>query len=316
MVPRSPVFVVLNAGGGADDSVAVRERIVAALSSAQRRHVIFESADGQDLPQLAADAVARAVAEDGIVAAVGGDGTLNTVAQAVLGSGRPFGVLPQGTFNYFARAHGLPSEPEAAVATWLAGSVKPVQVGLVNQHAFLVNASLGLYPRVLAAREEDNRVYGRRRIVALWSALRTLWNQSHVLRLQLEADGKVLRVRTPTLFVGNNELQLEQLGFDEREAVQQQGRLAAITLRPVGAAAMVWLLLRAALGDLGRAGPVYSRAVRSLVVRAQRGPENQAMQVAYDGELRWLQAPLRFGVSPRALPLLVPPPGAAAQGAA
>jgi hypothetical protein len=37
------------------------------------------------------------------VIAVGGDGSLNTVAQAAHAAGCPMGVIPYGTFNYFAR---------------------------------------------------------------------------------------------------------------------------------------------------------------------------------------------------------------------
>ncbi|MCK7495945.1 MAG: acylglycerol kinase family protein [Comamonadaceae bacterium] len=50
------------------------------------------------------------------VVAVGGDGTLNTVAQAAHAAGCAMGVVPQGTFNYFARTHGIPADPADAVA--------------------------------------------------------------------------------------------------------------------------------------------------------------------------------------------------------
>lgn len=57
-------------------------------------------AEGEDL----AEAVARAV----------GDGTVNGVAQALMGTGVALAVLPLGTFNFFARGLGLPEEAEAA----------------------------------------------------------------------------------------------------------------------------------------------------------------------------------------------------------
>ena len=75
-----------------------------------------------------------------------GDGTINTVAQAALGSGCAFGVLPQGAFNYFSRTHGIPSDTAAALKVLLAGHCQPAQLGSVGDRAFLVNAILGLYP--------------------------------------------------------------------------------------------------------------------------------------------------------------------------
>ena len=91
----------------------------------------------------------------------------------------------------------------------LAGTVKPVQAGLVNDKVFFVNASLGLYPQLLEDREAYKRRFGRSRLVATWSAIVTLFHQTHQLRIDLDADGEQRHVRAPTLFVGNNRLQLE-----------------------------------------------------------------------------------------------------------
>ena len=115
----------------------------------------------------------RAPAPKRIVVGAGGDGTLNTVAAAVLGQGVPFGILPQGTFNYFGRRYGISQETEVALRA-AARQVRPVQVGLLNDRPFLVNASLGLYPQLLEDREAFKQKFGRNRLVALWSGLVTL----------------------------------------------------------------------------------------------------------------------------------------------
>jgi diacylglycerol kinase family enzyme len=310
---RGPLLLVMNEGSGDDDKAELRSELEAALRASGRPFVLRVAQRGSQLPQLAADAVAQAVDERGSVVAIGGDGTLNTVAQAVLPSGRPFGVLPRGTFNYFAREHGLPLAPAEAAAVWLEGRVREVQVGQVNGQAFLVNASLGIYPRLLQAREEDNRQFGRHRIVALWAALRTLWRERRTLKLGLSFDGGPLRaVRTPTLFVGNNALQLRQLGLPEAEAVQHEGRLAAIVVPRVGRWEMLKLMARAAAGQLEGGGPrdgvvdVHSTSFRQLLATPRRRASPRPVQVAYDGELRWLQAPLEFAVAPQRLRLLVP----------
>jgi diacylglycerol kinase family enzyme len=300
-------MLVMNAASGAGDKAAVRAAIEDRLRAAGRRFVVRVAERGDQIPQLAADAVAQAKDERGAVIAAGGDGTLNAVAQAVLPSALPFGALPQGTFNYFARAHGLPLEPDAAAQVWLDGDTREVQVGQVNGQAFLVNASLGVYPRLLQAREEDNRQFGRHRVVAAWAALRTLWRERRTLRLALDIDGRARRVRTPTLFIGNNALQLSQLGLDEADAVQHEGRLAAIVVPPVGLPAMLRLIAKAALGALGEDPAVHSQAFSTLTATPLRR-KGQVLQVAYDGELRWLKPPLVFGVAPQRLRLLVPAP--------
>ena len=232
-----------------------------------------------------------------MVVAAGGDGTLNAVAQAVLGSGCAFGVLPQGTFNYFGRTHGIPQDTALAMQLLLNAPVQPVQVGLVNDRVFLVNASVGLYPRLLEEREGWKRRFGRSRLVAFGAGATTLLRGYRSLRLQIEVQGQTRRLRTPTLFVGNNPLQLEQLGFPHAQEVER-GMLAAIVLRPVSRPTMMWLMLRGAFGQLGDADQVLSITCTSLNAGLGWPQTARSIKVATDGEVLRLALPLQFRVSP------------------
>jgi diacylglycerol kinase family enzyme len=275
------------------------------LEAAGRAHRILVVDDPRRLQATAAEAVALAQAARGIVVAAGGDGTLNTVAQAVLGSGCFFGVLPQGTFNYFGRVHGIPAETTEAARLLLTARACPVQVGLVNDKVFLVNASLGLYPQLLEDREAWKRRLGRSRFVAFGAALATLLRAHRRLRLQIEMHGRSRAVRTPTLFVGNNRLQMEQVGTAQ---AFEEGHLAGIVLRPVGALGMMWLVLRGALSRLADADNVTAFGFDSLTVRVRRFTGRRSFKVATDGEVTRLPLPLVFRVSPEPLWLLKPEP--------
>lgn len=303
----APIFVVLNAGSGHGQADATRAAIAGVLQDAGRVHRILVVDDPARLQAVSAQAVALARAGGGIVVAAGGDGTLNTVAQAVLGSGCCFGVLPQGTFNYFGRVHGIPADTAAATRLLLAARAHPVQVGLVNDKVFLVNASLGLYPQLLEDREAWKRRLGRSRLVAFGAALATLLRAHRRLRLSITLRGREMRVRTPTLFVGNNRLQMEQVGTAQ---AFEEGRLAGIMLRPVGVPGMLWLVLRGALARLADADNVTAFGFDSLTVRVRRFPGRRSFKVATDGEVTRLALPLAFRVSPEPLWLLKPEPGA------
>ncbi|KAG1389999.1 hypothetical protein G6F59_015349 [Rhizopus arrhizus] len=139
------------------------------------------------LTEPAPSAATRAQAAPGVVSAAGGDGTLNAVAGTVLGQGVPFGILPQGTFNYFGRRYGISQDTEVALRGFLQGHLQPVQVGHLNGRLFLVNASLGLYPTLLEDREAYKQRFGRSRLVALWSGIVTLLRAPRQLRRQLES---------------------------------------------------------------------------------------------------------------------------------
>ena len=302
---EAPVFIVLNPGSGRGDTERRRVAVQHVLEEADRQYELFVVDDLRQLPTMAQRAVELAQRQQGIVVAAGGDGTINTVAQAVLKSGQPFGVLPQGTFNYFSRTYGIPTDITEATRVTLNGTVRPVQVGLVNDRVFLVNASLGLYPQLLEDREAYKKQFGRSRLVAVWAGLRTILRGYSPLVIQLEHEDKAQVVRTPTLVVDNNVLQLTELGIAEASALQQ-GQLVAITLQPVGTLAMLGLLLRGALGQLGEAETVLSFAFKRLTVRLRHSYGRRRLKVAMDGEVTWLSMPLVFEVAPTPLLLLVP----------
>lgn len=301
----TPLFIVLNAGSGKLDASVTRATIETVLGEAGRACEVFEVKEASRLQETARSAVRKAQEHGGVVVGAGGDGSLNAVAAVVLGSGCAFGVVPLGTFNYFARTHGIPTDTAEAARSLLDATVQPVQVGLINGRLFLVNASLGLYPQLLEDREAYKQQYGRSRSVAFVAGLVSLMREHRQLRIRLERPDGTRSIRTPTLFVGNNRLQLEQIGIDEA-ALIGQGQLAAITLRPVGLLSMLWLLVRGALGRLGEADKVFSFGVDRMIVRQALPYGPRRVKVATDGEIVWLRMPLDVRVSPEPLYLLKP----------
>lgn len=303
LAAAAPLHIVINAGSGRQNSDATQAAIAGALAEGARKYRFYRVDDPTRIPEIAREAVVAAQAGGGVVVACGGDGTINAVAQAVLGSGCAFGVVPQGTFNYFSRTHGIPADTAAAARVLLTGRAQPVQVGLVNERVFLVNASLGLYPRLLEDREAFKRQFGRSRLVAFGAGLVTLLRAHRKLRLHFEYGGVAHRVRTPTLFVGNNRLQMERIGV---AGAFESGHLAAITLRPVGTFGMLSLLLHGAMSRLADAENVESFGFDSLSVRPTRLRRPKPIKVATDGEVAWLEPPLVFSVSPQPLWLIMP----------
>lgn len=304
--PKAPLQFVINAAAGSSAADAKREVIEAALAAAGRQGNLLFS-DPANLTRVAQQAAALAIATGTAVVAVGGDGTLNTVAQVAHALGCPMGVVPQGTFNYFARTHGIPSDPTEATRRLLQWSPWPVQVAAINDRVFLVNASLGLYPDLLEDREAYKARFGRSRWVAFWAAAITLLRAQRRLRLRIEQGAAVRDVKALTLFVGNNRLQLEQLGVEPEQALRA-GYITAVMLRPIGTLSMLRLMLHGAMGTLGEAQSVEHFEFDHLVVRPTLVPGRRGVKVAFDGEVTRLRAPLDFRVLSKPLYLLKPSP--------
>jgi diacylglycerol kinase family enzyme len=305
--PAAPLIFVVNAAAGSQQAQSHRTFIEQALNAAGRTGELVFAEPG-NLATASCQAAAKAAATRTAVVAVGGDGTVNTVSQAVHAQGCAMGVIPCGTFNYFARTHGVGSDKEQAMQIVLKAAAKPVQVATVNQHVFLVNASLGLYPTLLEDREAYKARFGRSRLVALGAACATLLRAHRQLRLHIELGTQMHDVRTTTVFVGNNRLQLAQVGVQSgaNSSAQESGRMAAVMLRPMGTPAMAWLMLRGAIGTLGEADNVESFEFEHMLVKPRLGLGKGKIKVAFDGEVRWMRWPVEFEVSPKPLYLLKP----------
>lgn len=305
LLSDAPLHIVLNPGSGRPDSADCIATLRQVLDAAGRRYELHALRHPRELARAGRRAVDAARASGGAVVAAGGDGTVNALAALVLPTGLPFGVLPQGTFNYVARAHGIPTDTEAALQGLLNARIQPVRVGLVNGRPFLVNASMGLYARALDDREEIKGRLGRSRPVAMLAGLLTVLRPHRNWVIQLEVDGQATTVVTPTLFVGNNALQLQQLGLD---AAAQPGedQLMAIMTAPMSRMQILGLLLRGAAGRLAEAEAVTCLPFHTLTLSPRLPRKPRRLKVATDGETTFMQTPLRFTVAPQRLQLLVP----------
>lgn len=302
----APFFILLNAASGHAETERQRTTIEDLLTAAGCEFELAVLDQAAELADIARHMAERARQAGGVLVAAGGDGTINTVARQAVESGCQFGVLPQGTFNYFGRTHSIPEDLSEAVQALLGAKVEPVQVGLVNERVFLVNASIGLYPKLLEEREIDKKQFGRSRLVALLSALKTVLGSYRHLHINVELDGKSRTLRTPTLFVGNNRLQMEQVGFAPLAERIDDGKLAALAPRPVGKLGMLGLLVRGALGRLSEAPNLHAFGLTRMTVKQRGMVGRRRMKVAIDGEVTHLDAPLVFRVLEGQLLLLKP----------
>lgn len=241
----------------------------------------------------------------GTVFVAGGDGTISATAQGLRDSGHVLAPLPGGTFNFFVRGLGIPEDIDAAITALAAGRVVRVPVGEVNGRLFLNNASIGLYPAILAAREGIYRSWGRSRVAAYWSVLRTLLRSDHRMHLALDIDGARRELVTPMLFAAINRYQLDQYRLDGAEALDH-GYLALFAGRDVSRLARLAGAVRLGLGRARADAEFELLAGREVTVAAP----GRRLTVAFDGERRKMELPLALRLRPDALRVLVPQPGA------
>ncbi|MGY4707188.1 diacylglycerol/lipid kinase family protein [Candidatus Bipolaricaulota sp. J31] len=137
--------------------------------------------------------LARAALEAGFsaVVAAGGDGTLNEVAQALVGSGVPMGIIPCGSGNDFVKGVGIPGDMEGALDVLARGRIREVDVGAVEADGLGARYFINCFGAGI-----DGQIaldYKRMRLLRgelgyLWAAVLELFRFRGV-RARVEADG-------------------------------------------------------------------------------------------------------------------------------
>jgi diacylglycerol kinase family enzyme len=291
------VIVIVNRGGGS--AAGAEERIREAFEGTGVEADVRLVEPGE-LDRSCAEA-AQAEGVDALVAA-GGDGTISTAAAAVAGTELPFGVLPMGTLNHFARDSGIPLDLREAAAAIAAGRTRRVDAAEVNGRLFVNNSAVGLYPMLVRAREAQQRRLGRtKRRAMLVAAARALWRFSS-RRLSLRFAGMKAPVETPLLFVGNNKYETGLLSLGRREAIDR-GELCLYAPLARSRLGFAWLSIRAVLGRPDRQDDFLTA---EGIDEAEIDSRRPSLVVAVDGEAMPMETPLRYRIRKGALKLIVP----------
>ena len=293
----TPLKIIIAAGAGTGDKSAARERLAQIFKEKQIDVDMSLAESGAEVTELARDA-ARGPYK--VIVAAGGDGTVNTVAAAVVDSDKILGVLPLGTLNHFARDLQIPFDLETAADTIIAGHTIKVDVAEVNNRVFLNNSSLGLYPMIVREREKHQRLGFRKWPAFVWATIQAL-RRNPFLDVRLRVNGELLDRTTPFVFVGNNEYAMDLFNIGVRNRLDR-GELSIYITHGTSRLKLIGLALRAVVGRLRNDKDFLALRSDEVKIHTTR----KRVRVAFDGEIEVMAAPLEYRVRRRALRVIVP----------
>ncbi len=294
------VLAIMNPKAGAAAGDSIRRALSGCFAEDKCRLEVHETAEGEDLGAFIRDRLAKGV---DLVVAVGGDGTVSSVADAMVGSGTPMGIVPMGTANVLARELKIPVDLDGAAGLLVAGhahaTIDAMRVGGRN---YLTQVGVGLDALMIRdTSTEQKRRFGK--AAYLWTALTRL--AGHQPRtFTLEVDGRPIKSKASQVIVANVGT-LGQPPFRWGPDIRlDDGKLdvciskARTLIHYLG---LAWHVVT----RRHRADPNvrYDRAERSVSI-ATRHP----VPVQADGEIIG-ETPVVVEVVPGALTVIVPAPG-------
>lgn len=256
-------------------------------------------------PDELADAI-RAAAREGAprVLVAGGDGSLATAATALARSGTALAVLPGGTLNHFAGYLGIPTDPAKALEVAETGEASPVDIGYLNDRAFINTSSIGAYVRFVQLRERMEPRLGYL-AASLVAVLRTLW-QLRSFTVTVTVNGVERKYRTPVVFVGvgERELRVPILGGRVTPGVSALHVMVVRGGRVQRVLGMGMLAMTRGLGAVRRSRWIDAFLVESCRIDVPHGRP----QVSIDGELVRMSSPLEYRLGRGELLVVRPSP--------
>ena len=199
------VYVVFKpTAGSAAQADIVREAISKSFVAPQWNCEVYETTGkkDEDIPALCRAAIKKGAK---LVVSAGGDGTLVGVANGVVHSKVPLGILPLGTGNDLARILGIPLKLEDAL-TVLSGENDSLEIDAlkVADKYYFSNVSVGITPQMMKdTKSEQKKRFGR--LAYIW----TMFKQSRIFMMRhykLVIDDKSQQVNAVEIMISNSTL--------------------------------------------------------------------------------------------------------------
>lgn len=234
------------------------------------------------------------------IAVSGGDGTIAAAASVLNGLDVELAIIPGGTLNHFARDHEIPVEAKEAAELAATGRAERMDIAEVNGKIFLNTSSVGAYVTFVHARERLERKLPYR-IASLFAAIRILFRLPRFI-VHLQAEGVEHTSRASLIFVGVGERDFEAPKLGARKPHGERG-LHVIVVKGSTRAR----LFAIALGAIFRGLNAGIEHLDSYIVDECRiDLPRPRGNVATDGEISPMQAPLEYRLRRDALLVVVP----------
>jgi YegS/Rv2252/BmrU family lipid kinase len=288
------IVAIINpiSGAGADTSVASR-RIAMLRDAAARRRVDLETHLTERAGHARELAAASVASGAGLVVAWGGDGTINEVGAALIGSNVVLGVVPAGSGNGLAAALALPRDPAGAIAAAFDGDVRSIDAGVIAGRPFFNVAGVGFdahVARLFNERAKGSR--GRWPYVSIGVREGCRYTSADY---RLTLDGQARRVRALLIVFANG----REFGMGARiapQALLDDGLLDATVIEDRAVLARFRDVPFLALAMTHRAPGVTVSRIRSATIESD-GP----IAFHVDGEPHSVEGRLDVSIVPRAL---------------
>lgn len=189
------LLFIVNPGSGNND-IDLKKEINTFFKSKAEEIEIYELPKDCEIERVK-DAIDKANAT--AVIAVGGDGTLKLVAECLLKSTTPIGIIPAGSANGMAKELGIPLDLKEALSLTLTGKPKQIHAISINGEVCIHLADIGFNAYLVKKFDE---LPERGMITYAKAAWHAFWNH-HKMDIEFKVGKKIIRQKVAMAAIAN-----------------------------------------------------------------------------------------------------------------
>lgn len=282
----SPIYFVYNSRSGSAHRLELLQKACSDVGLVIKKFIPIDD--------TMAETMKVPIKEKATIIVMGGDGTMNTLANLIVHTEATMAPITGGTFNHFTKDLRIPRDLRAALRAIKNGKVEYIDTVSVNGKYFVNNSMLGLYPHSLQIRSTLQDKYGKWP-AAVIAVVRTI-AKFHTYHIFIRGN----EYHTPYVFIGNNKFGLEELGLPGRKTFDS-GKMSVYVAHTRNRWSVAKLTIMAAARRLKDADEfVILNVGKSFTVHTKR----KKMRVSHDGELSHMRTPLKYTVHAKSLRIL------------
>jgi YegS/Rv2252/BmrU family lipid kinase len=232
-----------------------------------------------------------------IVAASGGDGTINEIARALINTDVALAILPMGSGNGLARHLGIPLHIPSAIISINNLHIKKIDTGIFNQSIFLSNAGTGFIAAV--AESFDHKKTFRGFWGYTWHTLKNLFRYVPVSCI-IETDDKQIE----GYFFAINVCNSNQFGYQAKvapDARLDDGLFEIVMVRKSSIFSYAWMMILLFTGNV-----YYHPSIIHLQSKSIRISTKSYTHFQVDGEPLGKNKFFEAHINPLSLNMIVP----------
>ena len=200
---RKHLVFIINPKSGVERQKEIKQGIDANLDAQQFSYELVHTEFAKHGTTLAREAARNGAYA---VVAVGGDGSVNDIAQGLTGSDTVLAIIPKGSGNGMARTIGIPLTVADAIKTINGNKVASIDLGYANSRLFVSNAGVAFDALISKKFAKSER---RGLMVYSWLVTKYMWLYKS-WDWEITIDGNPIREKAFMINVVNG----QQFGYN------------------------------------------------------------------------------------------------------